>query len=55
MLKNINIISGVAITWKRCLSSSVSREPEGPAITTEIPGPRSRSLLQELNTIQVCH
>lgn len=29
------------------------KEPEGPVILTEIPGPRSQSLLQELNAIQV--
>ncbi|EFN68248.1 4-aminobutyrate aminotransferase, mitochondrial [Camponotus floridanus] len=45
------LLSGVAITWKRCLTSSV-KEPEGPVILTKIPGPRSQSLLQELNAIQ---
>ncbi|KAG5346135.1 GABT protein, partial [Acromyrmex charruanus] len=39
-------------TWKRCLTGSVPREPEGPVLMTEIPGPRSRSLLQELSSIQ---
>ncbi|XP_029663736.1 4-aminobutyrate aminotransferase, mitochondrial-like [Formica exsecta] len=46
------LLNGVATTWNRCLTGSVSREPEGPVIMTEIPGPRSRSLLQELNAIQ---
>lgn len=45
--------TGVTTTWNRCLTGSMSREPEGPIVTTEIPGPRSRSLLQELNAIQV--
>lgn len=47
------IVSGV-VTWKRCLTGSESREPVRPVVTTEIPGPRSRSLLHELNAIQVC-
>ncbi|XP_072747564.1 4-aminobutyrate aminotransferase, mitochondrial-like [Anoplolepis gracilipes] len=46
------LLNGVTTTWNRCLTGSVSREPEGPVIMTEIPGPRSRSLIQELNAIQ---
>ncbi|XP_070162003.1 4-aminobutyrate aminotransferase, mitochondrial-like [Polyergus mexicanus] len=46
------LLNGVSTTWKRCLISSVSKEPEGPVVRTEIPGPQSRSLLQELNAIQ---
>ncbi|XP_011256388.2 4-aminobutyrate aminotransferase, mitochondrial isoform X1 [Camponotus floridanus] len=45
-------LNGVITTWNRCLTGSMSREPEGPIIMTEIPGPQSRSLLQELNAIQ---
>lgn len=49
-----DVVAGIT-TWKRCLTTgSVSKEPEGPVVATEIPGPRSRSLLQELNSIQVC-
>ena len=29
-------------------------EPQGPVVKTEIPGPRSKELLAELSSIQVC-
>ncbi|KAL2723949.1 hypothetical protein V1478_008462 [Vespula squamosa] len=50
--KNDLIIIGQRTHWKRCLTGSALREPKKPIITTEIPGPRSRSLLQELNSMQ---
>ncbi|PBC26106.1 4-aminobutyrate aminotransferase [Apis cerana cerana] len=43
---------GHATVWKRCLTVALSEEPHMPVIATEIPGPRSRSLFQELNAIQ---
>ncbi|XP_043676373.1 4-aminobutyrate aminotransferase, mitochondrial [Vespula pensylvanica] len=46
------LLSGQRTHWKRCLTGSALREPKKPIITTEIPGPRSRSLLQELNSMQ---
>lgn len=55
-IKNIffvNSCTGHATVWKRCLTVSLSEEPNMPVIATEIPGPRSRSLFQELNAIQV--
>lgn len=40
--------------WRRSLTGPVSsNEPAGPVVATEIPGPQSRSMLQELNAIQV--
>lgn len=44
---------GHAISWKRWLTVSLAEEPKRPVITTEVPGPQSRSLMQELNAIQV--
>ncbi|EFN75225.1 4-aminobutyrate aminotransferase, mitochondrial [Harpegnathos saltator] len=45
-------LAGVA-TWRRCLTGSTSsREPARPVVATEIPGPQSRNMLQELNAIQ---
>ncbi|CAK9829615.1 4-aminobutyrate aminotransferase, mitochondrial [Anthophora retusa] len=46
------LFNGHTISWKRCLTGSLSEEPKEPMVTTEIPGPQSRTLLQELNTIQ---
>lgn len=46
------LLSGQRAHWKRCLTNTALKEPKEPVITTEIPGPRSRSLLQELNSIQ---
>lgn len=46
------LFRGHAISWKRCLAVSSAEEPKKPVVITEIPGPRSRSLFQELNSIQ---
>ena len=46
------LINVHATPWKRCLTGFLSEEPKKPVVVTEIPGPRSRNLLQELNTIQ---
>lgn len=46
------LFQGHATVWKRCLTVTLSEEPNMPVIATEIPGPRSRSLFQELNAIQ---
>lgn len=45
-------VAGIA-TWKRCLTGSTPKEPEKPVVVTEVPGPRSHTLLKELNMIQV--
>ncbi|XP_020282456.1 4-aminobutyrate aminotransferase, mitochondrial [Pseudomyrmex gracilis] len=45
------LLTGVA-TWKRCLTGSTPKEPEKPVVVTEVPGPRSHTLLKELNMIQ---
>lgn len=45
-------LSGQRAHWKRCLTGSALKEPKEPIVTTEIPGPRSRDLFQELNAIQ---
>ena len=49
----MDIHSGHAVSWKRCLTVSLAEEPKKPVVITEIPGPRSRSLFQELNSMQV--
>ncbi|KAG7209133.1 hypothetical protein KM043_015277 [Ampulex compressa] len=46
------LLNGHGASWKRCLTGSLAKEPRGPVVTTEIPGPQSRSLLQELNSMQ---
>ncbi|XP_076242978.1 4-aminobutyrate aminotransferase [Calliopsis andreniformis] len=46
------LINGHRTSWERCLTGSVAKEPKKPIITTEIPGPQSRNLLQELNAVQ---
>ncbi|XP_053987505.1 4-aminobutyrate aminotransferase, mitochondrial [Hylaeus volcanicus] len=45
-------INGSASTWRRCLTGYPSEEPKKPVVATEIPGPQSRSLLRDLNTMQ---
>nr|XP_034171954.1 4-aminobutyrate aminotransferase, mitochondrial isoform X1 [Osmia lignaria] len=41
------------VSWKRCLTStSFLEEPKKPIVLTEVPGPQSRSLFQELNSMQ---
>ncbi|XP_076750548.1 4-aminobutyrate aminotransferase [Xylocopa sonorina] len=45
-------LKGHATCWKRCLTGSLTEEPKRPVIMTEVPGPQSRSLFQELNNIQ---
>jgi hypothetical protein len=37
----------------RAASTLVAGEPEGPTVKTDIPGPKSRQLLAELNALQV--
>ncbi|KAK2587998.1 hypothetical protein KPH14_004074 [Odynerus spinipes] len=51
-LARCSLLSGQRTHWKRCLTGSALREPKGPVVTTEIPGPRSRSLMKELNSMQ---
>ncbi|XP_076300987.1 4-aminobutyrate aminotransferase isoform X1 [Lasioglossum baleicum] len=45
-------INGHVTPWKRCLTGVLSEEPKKPVVTTEIPGPQSRTLLKDLNMIQ---
>lgn len=37
----------------RLISSLIKGEPEGPCVQTEIPGPKSKKLLDELRSLQV--
>jgi hypothetical protein len=37
----------------RAASTLVAGEPKGPTVKTDIPGPKSRQLIAELNAIQV--
>lgn len=47
------LLKGHAVSCKRYLSGCSSlEEPKEPILRTEIPGPQSRSLFQELNAIQ---
>ncbi|KAG8036223.1 hypothetical protein G9C98_004803, partial [Cotesia typhae] len=39
-------------TWRRCLTTAACVEPKGPSVRTEIPGPASRHLFDELNKFQ---
>lgn len=34
-------------------SLSIESEPKGPVVKTTVPGPRSKQLLDELNSLQV--
>lgn len=45
-------INGHVTPWKRCLTGVLSEEPKKPVVTTEIPGPQSRTLLRDLKLIQ---
>jgi len=53
-LKKINRLNGsVQVTYTlRAASTLVAGEPKGPTVKTDIPGPKSRQLLAELNAIQ---
>jgi len=44
------------LTTSRCASARIAgldREPKAPIVKTPIPGPKSKKLFDELNTIQV--
>lgn len=43
----------IAVWSARAASSLVSGEPKGPNVKTQIPGPKSKELMEELNQIQV--
>ncbi|CAD6241101.1 GSCOCG00009136001-RA-CDS [Cotesia congregata] len=45
-------IKGDRNTWRRCLTTATCVEPKGPSLKTEIPGPASRQLFNELNKFQ---
>jgi 4-aminobutyrate aminotransferase/(S)-3-amino-2-methylpropionate transaminase len=36
----------------KCLSNLILGEPSGPSVKTPIPGPKSKEMISELNTIQ---
>ncbi|XP_076626677.1 4-aminobutyrate aminotransferase isoform X1 [Colletes latitarsis] len=46
------LVNGNTTSWKRCLTGFLSEEPKKPVVATEIPGPQSRNLLRDLNTMQ---
>lgn len=37
----------------RNAATNIIGEPQGPTVKTEIPGPKSKALLKELNAVQV--
>ena len=37
----------------RSACSIKQQEPNGPSVVTSVPGPKSKALLEELNTLQV--
>jgi hypothetical protein len=39
----------------RASSAVIAGEPEGPTVKTDIPGPKSKQLLNELSAIQVSY
>ena len=45
--------SGNDISWTRSMSGPLLNEPQKPVVLTEVPGPQSQKLFQELNNIQV--
>ncbi|XP_023288245.1 4-aminobutyrate aminotransferase, mitochondrial isoform X2 [Orussus abietinus] len=50
--RNRLFINGCSVTWQRSLSGPLLGEPKRPVLTTELPGPESKRLLQELNSMQ---
>lgn len=45
--------AGFQVNSYRCQSNLVPNQPDGPSVKTDIPGPRSKQLLAELNQIQL--
>jgi hypothetical protein len=43
----------ISVWSARAASSLVSGEPKGPNVKTQIPGPKSKELMNELSQIQV--
>ncbi|XP_008553071.1 4-aminobutyrate aminotransferase, mitochondrial [Microplitis demolitor] len=46
------VIKGDSNTWKKCLTTATCVEPKGPSVKTQIPGPASRHLKEELDKFQ---
>jgi len=54
LCKIVCLPGSVQVTYTlRAASTLVAGEPKGPTVKTDIPGPKSRQLLAELNAIQV--
>ncbi|KAJ9596444.1 hypothetical protein L9F63_012528, partial [Diploptera punctata] len=52
--KKINLLNGFKLKTQsaRAASTVIAGEPSGPTVKTDIPGPKSKQLLEELNSLQ---